>query len=218
MKARFVFPLLLLTGLTLLGVTCRHEIVTPEPIKIEVTIREEIHTYTHQVNDAVAGKGSIDDAVDALFNDTSSESSGSGGGSSLLQGIESLFIPAAYAAGNDEEAKARLRTALQNRKDRYATIQQYLREGSAGENHTGLLSFRESDKTKADANYAQQVKNTINKENADRETIISIIAARKGVAVSIVREEQFVANVNAAPPGAWIEVKQGESWIWSKKQ
>jgi len=222
MKARFVIPLLMLTGLILLGVTCRHEIVTPEPIKIEVTIREEIHTYTHQVNDAVAGKGSIDDTVNELFKDTGSDSgtpSGdSSGGSSLLQGIEGLFISTAYAAEGDNEAKERLRTALQNRKDRYATIQQYLKEGSAGEKHNALLTARQSDKTKADAGYAQQVQNTINKENADRETIISIIAARKGVAVSIVREEQFVANVAAAPPGAWIEVKQGESWIWSQKQ
>jgi hypothetical protein len=212
MKARFVIPLLMLTGLILLGVTCRHEIVTPEPIKIEVTIREEIHTYTHQVNDAVAGKASIDDTVDALFAEEPPSD-----GSSLLHGLEGLFISTAYAAEGDNTAKERFRAALQHRKDRHATIQQYLTEGSAGENHNALLSFRQSNKTKADANYAQQVKNTINQENTDRETIISIIAARKGVAVSIVREEQFVANVNAAPPGAWIEVKQGESWIWSQK-
>jgi hypothetical protein len=134
-----------------------------------------------------------------------------------LRGIEELFVPAAYAAESEEETKARLRTALQNRKNRYAAIQQYLREGSAGENHNALLSFRESDKTKADPNYAQKVKNAINQENADRETIISIIAARKGVAVSVVREEQFKANVAAAPAGAWTEVKQGGNWVWSQK-
>ena len=216
MRMRLALPLIILAGLALLGVTCRHEIVTPEPIKIEVTIREEIHHYTHQVNDAVAGKASIDDTVDALF-PAEDSSAGSSGGSSLLRGLEGLFISTAYAAEGDNETKERFRAALQHRKDRHATIQQYLREGSAGENHNALLSARPSDKTKADANYAQQVRNKINQENADRETIISIIAAQKGVAVSVVREEQFVANVNAAPVGAWIETKQGESWIWSQK-
>jgi len=37
------------------------------------------------------------------------------------------------------------------------------------------------------------------------------------VAVSLVREEQFKANVAAAPAGAWIEVKQGNTWVWSQK-
>ncbi|MBN1918014.1 MAG: DUF1318 domain-containing protein [Verrucomicrobia bacterium] len=216
MNSRLVIPLLMLmlAGAALLGVTCRHEVVTPEPIKIEVTIRQEIHQYTHQVNDAVAGKASVDETVDALF----PEEEPAGDGNSLLHEIEGLFIPTAYAAEGDGSARERFRAALQSRKDRHATIQQYLKEGSAGENHDALLSFRASNKTQANAEYAQQVKNTINQENADRETIIAIIASRKGVAVSIVREEQFTANVNAAPAGAWIEVKQGESWIWSKKQ
>ena len=80
-----------------------------------------------------------------------------------------------------------------------------------------MLSFRATDKTRSDAAYANAVKQTIAAENADRETFISILAAEKGVAVSLVREEQFKANVAAAPAGAWIEVKQGNTWVWSQK-
>ena len=209
MKARFAIPWLVLVGLALLGVTCRHEVVTPEPIKIEVTIRQEIHHYTHQVNDVVAGKGSIDEAVDTLFAEEES-----GGGSSLLRHIGSFFIGEAYADG---DAKARFRAALEGRRGRYATVQQYLRDGSVGENHRALLSFRQTDKTRANADYANAVRNTIAAENADRETIIAIIAAQKGVAVEVVREEQFTANVAAAPAGAWIETKKGDGWVWSQK-
>jgi hypothetical protein len=210
MKARFVIPLLMLTGLILLGVTCRHEVVTPEPIKIEVTIRQEIHEYVHQVNDVVAGKASAEEAADALFAE-----SPPGNGSSLLRGIERLFISEAYAAEGD--AKARYVAALKGRQSRYASVQQYLKDGSVGENHSALLSFRETAKTKADAAYAKAVKATIAAENTDRETIIAIIAAQKGVAASVVREEQFTANVAAAPAGAWVEVKQGGGWVWSQK-
>ncbi len=210
MKTHVLIAVLVLAGLALLGATCRHEVVTPEPIKIEITIRQEIHHYTHQVNDVVAGKGSIDDAVDELFGDSESN-----GGESLLRGIERLFVNVAYAAG--EDAKAKFRAALKGRQTRYAKVQQYLTDGSVGENHKGLLSFRPTAKTKADADYAKAVRQTIAKENADRETIIAIIAAQKGVAVSLVREEQFKANVAAAPKGAWIEVKQGNKWVWSQK-
>ncbi len=210
MKARFVIPLLMLAGLAIAGVTCRHEVVTPEPIKIEVTIRQEIHEYVHQVNDVVAGKASAEEAADALFAEPEA-----GGGSSLLRGIERLFIAEAYAA--DEGAKARYVAALKGRQARYATVQQYLNDGSVGENHRALLSFRANAKTKNDQAYANAVKNTIAAENADRETSIAITAAQKGVAVEVVRGEQFTANVAAAPAGAWIEVKQGGGWVWSQK-
>jgi hypothetical protein len=210
MRLRLALPLLMLAGLLLLGVTCRHEIVTPEPIKIEVTIREEIHHYTHQVNEAVAGNVPVEDVV----NDILAEPPASGG-SSLLQGVEELFIGSAYAA--DDETRARLTAAIEGRRGRHGTVQQYLKDGSVGENHNATLSFRETAKTQADANYAKAVRDTIAVENADRETIISIIAAHRGVAVSIVREEQFKANVNAAPGGAWVEVQQNNKWVWSQK-
>jgi hypothetical protein len=200
----------MLAGLALLGVTCRHEVVTPEPIKIEVTIRQEIHHYTHQVNEAVAGNVPVEDVV----NDILSEPPASGG-NSLLQGVEELFIGAAYAA--DDETRARLTAAIEARRGRHGTVQQYLKDGSVGENHNALLGFRDTDKTRADAGYAKAVRDTIAVENADRETIISIIAAHRGVAVNIVREEQFKANVAAAPGGAWVEVKQGNNWVWSQK-
>jgi len=211
MKPRVVIPFLVLAGLIILGATCRHEVVTPEPIKIEVTIRQEIHHYTHQVNEAVAGNVPVEDVVDGIL----AEPAPSGGGSSLLRSIEALFIGTAYAA--DDATRARLTAAIQGRRGRHATVQQYLTDGSTGENHRALLSFRETAKTKADANYANAVRNTITAENADRETIIAIIAAHKGVAVEVVREEQFKANVAAAPAGAWVEVKQGGGWAWSKK-
>jgi len=216
MKLRFGIPLLILAGFALAGATCRHEVAVTEPIKIEVTIRQEIHEYVHQVNDVVAGKGSVDDFVDSILAESESETeTETGGGSSLLRRIERLFVNVAYAAGEDTRAK--LKAAIEGRKARYAAVQQFLRDGSLGENHMALLSFRETQKTKTDARYAQAVRLTISKENADRETIIAIIAAQKGVAVSIVREEQFKANVTAAPAGAWIEVKQGDKWVWSHK-
>jgi hypothetical protein len=210
MRTGFALLILVLAGFALAGATCRHEIVTPEPIKIEITIRQEIHEYVHQVNDAVAGKVSAEEAADALFSQPKPD-----GGGSLLRGIEGLFVNVAYAA--EDDARAKFVAALKGRQDRYATVQQYLRDGSAGENHMGLLSFRETPRTKSDGNYANAVHDTINKENADRETMIAIIAAQKGVAVSLVREEQFTANVAAAPSGAWIEVQQGDHWVWSQK-
>jgi len=208
MRLRHSMPLLMLAGLVLLGATCRHEVVTPEPIKIEITIRQEIHHYTHAANDAVAGKGDIGSVVDDIFSEP-------GPGSSILHEIEGLFIGTAYADNGD--ARARLTAALEGRKARYPTVQKHLKDGSAGENRRGLLSFRATAKTRSDAAYATAVKKTIAAENADRETFISIVAAYKGIAVSVVREEQHKANVAAAPAGAWVEVKQGGKWVWSQK-
>jgi len=216
MRLRIAIPVLILVGLTVAGATCRHEVAVTEPIKIEVTIRQEIHTYTHQVNDVVAGNGSVDDLVDSIL--AGSEPAAgpeSGGGSSLLRGVEGLFVNVAYAA--DEETRAKLKAAIEGRKARYAAVQQFLKDGSVGENRMGLLSFRQTQKTQTDARYAEAVRRTIAAENADRETFISILAAEKGVAVSVVREEQHVANVAAAPAGAWIEVKKGDTWVWSQK-
>ena len=210
MKTHVLIAVLVLAGLALLGATCRHEVVTPEPIKIEVTIRQEIHHYTHQVNDVVAGKGSVDDLVDSILAESEP-----GDGSSLLRGIEQLFVNVAYAA--DEATRAKLKAAIEGRKARHGAVQQFLRNGSMGEKHNALLSFRETQKTPTYARYAEAVRRTIAAENADRETFISILAAQKGVAVSLVREEQFKANVAAAPKGAWIEVKQGNKWVWSQK-
>ncbi len=210
MKTHVLIAVLVLAGLALLGATCRHEVVTPEPIKIEITIRQEIHHYTHQVNEAVAGNVPVADVVDDILAEPPAA-----GGSSLLRGVERLFIGVAYAA--DDATRAKLTAAIEGRRSRNATVKQYLKDGGAGENHKGLLSFRPTAKTKADADYAKAVKDTIAKENADRETIIAIIAAHQGVAVSLVREEQFKANVAAAPKGAWVEVKQSNKWVWSQK-
>lgn len=214
MRLRFAIPFLVLAGLAVAGATCRHEVAVTEPIKIEVTIRQEIHTYTHQVNDVVAGKGSVDDLVDSILAE-SEPGSEPGGGSSLLRGVERLFVNVAYAA--DEAARAKLKAAIEGRKARYAAVQQFLRDGSMGENRMGLLNFRQTQKTQTDARYAEAVRRTIAAENADRETFMSILAAEKGVAVSVVREEQHKANVAAAPAGAWIEVKKGDKWVWSQK-
>ena len=138
-----------------------------------------------------------------------------GGDSSLLRSVERLFVNVAYAA--DEATRAKLKAAIEGRRGRHGAVQQFLRDLSMGENRLGLLSFRETAKTKSDARYAEAVRRTIAAENADRETFISILAAQKGVAVSVVREEQHKANVAAAPSGAWIEVKKGDKWVWSKK-
>lgn len=210
MRMRFAIPFLVLAGLVLGGATCRHEVVTPDPIKIEITIRQEIHHYTHLVNEAVAGNVPVDDVVDEILAEPESE-----GGSSLLRGVERLFVNVAYAA--DEATRAKLKAAIEGRRARLATVQQHLKDGSAGENHLGLLSFRETTKTKADANYAKAVKDMIAKENADRETIIAVIAAHRGWAVSLVREEQFKNNVAKAPSGTWIEVAKDGAWVWSQK-
>lgn len=210
MRLRFAIPFLVLAGLAVAGATCRHEVAVTEPIRIEVTIRQEIHTYTHRENEVVAGKGSVDDLVNELFPEEES-----GDSSSLMRGIERLFVNVAYAA--DESAKEKYRAAVEGRKARYGKVRQYLKDGSVGENHLALLSFRQTQKTQTDARYAEAVRRTIAAENADLETIIAIWAAKKGVAVSVVREERFKANVAAAPAGAWIEVKKGNKWVWSKK-
>ncbi len=210
MKVRLTIPFLMLAGFALLGATCRHEVVTPEPIKIEVTIRQEIHHYTHEANAVVSGKTDTDDYLDKLL-----EESASDGGSSLLRSIEGLFINVAYAANQD--ARAKLKAALEGRKARHATVQKYLKDKSVGENHKGLLRFRATAKTQSDAKYAKAVKATVAAENADRESFIATLAAVKGVAVSLVREEQFKANVTAAPAGAWVEVRKDNKWVWSQK-
>ncbi len=214
MRLRIAIPVLILAGLAVAGATCRHEVAVTEPIKIEVTIRQEIHTYTHQVNDVVAGKGSVDDLVDSILAE-SEPATGSDSGGSLLRGVEGLFVNVAYAA--DEATRAKLKAAIEGRKARYAAVQRFLKDGSVGENRMGLLSFRQTQKTQTDARYAEAVRRTIAAENADRETFMAILAAEKGVAVSVVREEQHTANVAAAPAGAWIEVKKGGKWVWSQK-
>jgi hypothetical protein len=52
MKTGLLLLILVLAGTALVGTGCVLEIVTPEPIKMEVTIRQETHEYIHQVKDS----------------------------------------------------------------------------------------------------------------------------------------------------------------------
>lgn len=203
--------------------SCRPQIdINPpkDPIKIEVKV--ELHIYQHAVQDLGYITGSLPEpGVEPTPEPTKEEEetsppanqpTESRGGDILLQ---LLGVGVAYAEAVPNQQQ--LKMVLESMRKRYATLAKYKADGSIGENRSGLVEGRPSQKM-SDPKYAAAVRKTIADENADRRRLYEVRARIDGTSP----QAQAIAYAKAwrekyARPGEWIEVPVEKKWVWKQK-
>jgi uncharacterized protein YdbL (DUF1318 family) len=173
----------------LAGVGCaRVRVEAPkDPIKVDVTMRLDI--YQHIEKD-------IDD-IESLVNDQAQkQKAGVAGPQSLLQ----MILPEAYA---QEGLGSEVEEAARRRGSRKGMVEALLSQGVLGENASGLLDIRATER--ADA-VAQEM---VTAENADRVIIYKAIAKKNGSTLAEV-EKLYAQKLQAlAPAGSPVETGKG---------
>tara|TARA_R110000850_G_scaffold30768_6_gene85004 strand:- start:449 stop:976 length:528 start_codon:yes stop_codon:yes gene_type:complete len=125
-----------------------------------------------------------------------------------------------YQHGEKDEESAEkqssYRTAMDDRRNRMAEIQELKNSRLIGENRQGKLTELNSPA----GEYGEYVSKTIADENRDREFLIRHEADEKGTSVSGVRGEQWLHWQRKSFPGEWIEVEKedGTGYEWVQKQ
>ena len=109
----------------------------------------------------------------------------------------------------------RLVAAQQRRQFNSDDVQTFLKEGVAGENNQGLLTFRPNERSRQDAGYAAFVQEIIRQENADRRALMMrVIEMNEGYGEEDLPKIQAVfaqQNRDAADGGTWIQEPDQES-------
>ena len=202
MKRKYLVTVFFLVLMGVIYVSCGPTVTvkTPEPIEINVNVRIDIYNHVAAVEESIYGD------VEKPEEGKQSPS----GGESLFRGI---FMQGAFGAASDDDYNA----ALQSRKARASKVIQYKNEGSLGENHNGLVSLIQSDKVKSDSSYADAVKKLIKEENADREKMYAVDAAKKGVSLDVIKDSAALYHRDSSKKGWWIEVLSGGKWVWQQK-
>ncbi len=94
---------------------------------------------------------------------------------------------------------------LKNRmKQRAPAIATLKAQGIVGENRVGFIEFRS----------APQQENLVRTENADRKTIYTAIAKKRGVSVEKVGKTRAEVLAQKAPAGTWLQKDNGK---WYQK-
>lgn len=103
----------------------------------------------------------------------------------------------------------RLIAAQQRRQFNSDDVQTFLKEGVAGENNQGLLTFRPTERSRQDAGYTAFVQEIIRQENADRRALMMrVIEMNEGYGEDDLPKIQTVfaqQNRDAADAGTWIQ-------------
>lgn len=122
-----------------------------------------------------------------------------------------MRVPPPESAG-----KKRALLAMQSREFNRDDIETFKKEGAAGENHEGLLTFFETAKTKADAKYRAFVVAKVQEENQDRlilmKRVIEITPGRTEKDLPEVQKIMASRNRDSAKAGEKIQLESGE-WI-----
>jgi len=123
----------------------------------------------------------------------------------------------------------RLIAAQQRRQFNRDDVRTFLREGVAGENNQGLLTFRPTERSRQDAGYTAFVEEIIRQENDDRRALVMrVIEMNEGYHEKDLPKIQAVfaqQNRDAADAGVWIQEPDQESggsdgkvvpgkWVW----
>ena len=109
----------------------------------------------------------------------------------------------------------RLIAAQQRRQFNSDDVQTFLKEGVAGENNQGLLTFRPTDRSRQDAGYTAFVQEIIRQENVDRRALMMrVIEMNEGYREEDLPKIQAVfaqQNRDAADAGIWVQEPDQES-------
>jgi uncharacterized protein YdbL (DUF1318 family) len=201
MKRRFSLVAFFFVVVCLIYISCGPTVtIDPpdKPIEINVNVRIDIYNHVAAVEEDIYG-----DYLESKTEETP------GGGTFL----RNMFMRSAYGESDTEKYNA----AKDRRKARAGRVVQYKKDGSIGENHKGLVSVIQSEKVKSDKSYADKVEDLVEDENADRNTMFEIDAAKRGVPVDILREETARFWRDNSKSGHWIEVKEDGKWVWKRK-
>jgi hypothetical protein len=115
----------------------------------------------------------------------------------------------------ESEQQASYRATMDSRRNRMAEIQELKNNRFIGENHLGKLTLR----NRPAGEYGDYVELTVEEENRDREFLMRYEAEEKGIALTKVREEQWLHWQRKSFPGEWIEVEAAEgNYEWQQKQ
>jgi uncharacterized protein YdbL (DUF1318 family) len=186
-----------LLGLVVVLGCARVSVQAPkDPIKVDISMRLDI--YQHIKND-------IDD-IENMVTGSSPKPKTQG-----PQSFLNIFVSQAYAA---EDLSSEVQAAALRRKDRRDQLISLAEKGIIGENKSGLLVIRLSDKTDASAT------KLVNEENRDRMIIYQSVAQKNGSSVEEVQKLYAKRLQQDALAGTPIEVFDNArgSFEWTIKK
>jgi len=138
---------------------------------------------------------------------------------------EDVWMVASVRAANPDsqitlsDEKRAVLTAIQNREFNKDDIDEFKRDGAAGENAKGFLEIRPLPRLESDADYRKLVEEIVAEENRDRQIIMQrIVDINPAVqATGVTEVEKVFAKLNrdSAKAGEWIQLPEGE---WVKKK
>ena len=180
--------ILALAGLIVCTGCARVRVEAPkDPIKVDISMRLDVYQHVEKDIDA------IEDIVSGSKTEPQSK---------VYQNLLGLFVEDAYAS---EGLSPAVEQAALRRKDRLSELTSWQSQGVVGENRSGLVEIRNSEK--ADAS----VKALVAAENSDRMVIYQGIAEKNGTSVAEVQKLYAKHLQDAAPGGTPIEVSDGAS-------
>jgi len=138
---------------------------------------------------------------------------------------EDVWMVASVRAANPDsqitlsDEKRAVLTAIQNREFNKDDVDEFKRDGAAGENAKGLLEIRPLPRLASDADYRKLVEEIVAEENRDRQIIMQrIMDINPAVqATGVTEVEKVFAKLNrdSAKAGEWIQLPEGE-WVRKK--
>jgi uncharacterized protein YdbL (DUF1318 family) len=175
--------LFILLSIALFG-CAKVNLQTSQPLKVDINMRVDV--YQHVAKD-------VESIQDQIY------------GSTPKQINAIILIENAYA----QEYSSQVTTAIENRKNRRITIEDYFSKGYIGETKDAHLAVRPS----VPAQLRSTVESTVNDENNDRRVIYQSIADKNGADIAQTQKVFFDDDYKRAPAGSWFEMAGG----WKQK-
>lgn len=183
-----------LAGLVMSMGCARVRVEAPkDPIKVDISMRLDV--YQHVEKDI--------DAIENIVSGSEEKPQ-----SKTYQNIMNFFVADAHA---EEGLTPEVEQAALRRKDRHSELVSLKGRGIVGENRSGLVEIRMSDK--ADASVAVLVQ----AENNDRMVIYRGVAEKNGTSIEEVQKLYAQRLQRDAPGGTPIEVPGGSGFEWKIK-
>ena len=201
---------LLFAGLA--GCNTKHEVVVSQPKPLEVNVNltgrlELIVTDARQDLSDITGQAP---RQKVSLEDIGLPASAFAPSSTAPAGPASLRMQAtdlAYMMADEAPREVELKKAMAGR---YSEVRKLLSAKAAGEAHTGLVAARD---TLTPAQTALMAA-----ENKDRAELYALVAQRTKTPADQVALGYYVARLEHAEKGDWIEIfnKKAERWEWSQ--